>query len=130
MTLAPEGAFATSGARSGFTRGIEVGEAAAGGRDLRTATRGLLESLGQANPNLSQLSGFQSTNVDNRNGLRVDLANTSDATEEPERIALYTTLLPDGHMFYAVAVAPRQEFCAYEPTFARVIGSLRLENHQ
>jgi hypothetical protein len=79
---------------------------------------------------MSQLSDLQPANVGNRNGLRIDLANSSDATGEPERIALFTALLSDGHMFYAVAVAPRQEFGAYEPTFLKVIGSLRLENHR
>jgi hypothetical protein len=68
--------------------------------------------------------------VGNRRGMRVDLANTSDATGQPERIALCTTLLPDEHLSYAVAIAPRDQFDSYEPTCAKVIDSLRLENHR
>ena len=33
-------------------------------------------------------------------------------------------------MFYAFAGAPRQDFGSHEPTFAKAIGSLRLENHR
>ena len=130
VTFAPQGGFATSEGRSVFTHGVEAGEAPAAGRDLRTATDGLVASLGQANPGLSRLSDYQSVTVGDSRGLRVNLANTSDATGQPEQIALYTTLLRDGHLFYAVAVAPRQEFGAYDPTFSKVIGSLRLQNHR
>ena len=68
--------------------------------------------------------------VGDSRGMRVDLSNTSDATGQPERLALYTTLLPDGHLFYAVAVAPQGEFDRYTATFSKVVASLRLQNHR
>ena len=55
---------------------------------------------------------------------------TSDATCQPERLALFTSLLPDGHLFYAVAVAPQDEFDGYSATFSKVVASLRLQNHR
>lgn len=130
VTFAPEGGYATLSGQSVFTHGVEAGEAAAGGRDLPAATEGLLASLGQANPGLRRLSDGQSTMVGDSRGMRVDLSNTSDATGQPEVLALYTALLPDGHLFYAVAVAPQDEFDGYEATFNRVVASLRLQNHR
>lgn len=130
ITFAPEGGYATSSGQSVFTHGVEAGEAAAGGRDLPTATEGLLASLGQANPGLRRLSNGQPAMVGDHGGMRVDLSNTSDATGQPERLALYTTLLPDGHLFYAVAVAPQDEFDRYNATFSKVVASLRLKNHR
>ena len=130
ITFAPEGGYATTSGQSVFTHGVEAGEAAAGGRDLATATEGLLGSLGQANPGLRRLSNGQQAMVGDSRGMRVDLSNTSDATGQPERLALFTTLLPDGHLFYAVAVAPQDEFDRYSATFSKVVGSLRLQNHR
>ena len=130
VTFAPEGGYATSAGRSVFTHGVEAGEAPAGGRNLQAATDGLIASLAQANPGLQQLSEYQPAAVGDSRGLRVDLANTSDANGEPERIALYTTLLSDGHLFYAVAVAPRQVISEYDPTFSKVVRSIRLQNHR
>jgi beta-barrel assembly-enhancing protease len=130
VTFAPEGAYVASGRSSVFTHGIEVGEAPAGGRDLQAATDALLDSLGSANPKMNRASEYRSVAVGDARGLRVDLTNRSDATGQSERIALHTALLRDGHLFYAVAVAPRDDFEDYEPTFAKAIASLRLQNHQ
>ena len=77
-----------------------------------------------------RLSNGQQAMVGDSRGMRVDLSNTSDATGQPERLALFTTLLADGHLFYAVAVAPQDEFDRYAPTFSKVVGSLRLSNHR
>jgi hypothetical protein len=130
VTFAPDGGYATSGGQSIFTHGIEAGEAPAGGRDVQTATAGLIESLSQANPGLRRVSDAQSAIVGDTRGLRTLLTNTSDATGEPERLLMYTALLPDGHLFYAVAVAPQTEFNGYNATFSKVIASLRLANHR
>ena len=130
VTFAPQGGFATDGAQSVFTHGVEAGEAPAGGRDLETATNGLIASLEQANPGLRQSSDFQAASVGDRRGLRVDLINPSNARGRPERVVLHTALLPDGHLFYVAAVAPSEDFTEYGGTFSRVIGSLRLVGHR
>ena len=130
VTFAPEGGYTTSSGHSVFTHGVEAGEAPAGGRNLQSATDGLVASLVQANPGLQRSSGYESTNVGDRRGLRVELSNHSDVTGRPERIGLYTALLPDGHLFYIVAVAPGQDFGLYSTTFSRVATSLKLSGHR
>jgi hypothetical protein len=89
-----------------------------------------VSSLAQANPGLQRGSDYQMTAVGDRRGLRVDLLNRSEATGEPERIALFTAALPDGHLFYAVAVAPRGDFGQFAPAFTHVIRSIKLSNHR
>jgi len=58
------------------------------------------------------------------------LSNVSEATGEQERIALYTTLLADGSLFYVVGVAPAREFSAYQTVFTRSLRSLELNDER
>src|SRR4029453_10965253 len=129
VTFAPQGGYATSDRQSVFTHGVEAGEAPAGARDLQSATEGLLASLAQANPGLQRSSNSEATNVGDRRGTRIELSNRSEGTGQPERINLYTTLLPDGHLFYVVAVAPQDDFSEYQRTFSKIVSSLKLANH-
>jgi hypothetical protein len=43
-------------------------------------------------------------------------------------IELVTTKLRDGTLFYIVAVAPQEEHRAYEPTFEKVVRSIRFND--
>jgi hypothetical protein len=128
VTFAPEGAYGQSGNQSVFTHGIELGIAGNESHDLQTATDELIDSLAQGNPGLSRPSGYQSANVGNRRGLRTTLTNTSDSTGRPEGIELYTTMLRNGTLFYAIGVAPRDEFRNYQPAFQRVVESLQVND--
>ncbi len=94
--------------------------------DLRTATDELIDSLQRGNPRLSQPSGYRNITVDGQRGLQISLDNVSEVTGRDEVIQLVTTQMRDGNLLYAVAVAPRDEFNVYQPTFQRVIGSIRL----
>jgi hypothetical protein len=58
--------------------------------------------------------------------LHTVLSNVSDVTREEETIQLVTTLLDDGRLMYAVAVAPQDEYGTYQPHFQRVLQSIRL----
>jgi len=126
VTFAPDGAYAQSGSQSTFTHGIEFGIAGNESHDLQTATDELISSLARGNPGLSRPSGYRSTNVGNLRGLMTRLTNTSDASGRPESIDVYTTMLRNGNLFYAIGVAPRDEFSTYERTFQRVVESLEL----
>jgi hypothetical protein len=39
---------------------------------------------------------------------------------------VYTTMLRNGNLFYAIGVAPRDEFGNYQGTFQRVVDSVQL----
>ena len=127
VTFAPEGAYGTYNGSSVFTHGIQLGLERNEAHDLRTATDELVDSLARGNPRLSQQSGYFNTTIDGRRGLQTTLSNVSDATRRDEVILLVSTQTRDGNLFYAVAVAPRDEYSRYEATFQRVISSIRLD---
>ena len=54
------------------------------------------------------------------------LTNSQSATGQPESIVVFTTQLRDGNLFYAVAVAPQNDFDAYRSVFDRVVRSIQL----
>jgi peptidase M48-like protein len=126
VTFAPTGAYGEHNGTNVFTHGIEVGMARNESHDLRTATDELIDSLQRGNPRLSQASGYRNITVDGQRGLQVNLDNVSEVTGRDEVILLVTTQMRDGNLLYAVAVAPRDEINLYQPTFQRVIGSIRL----
>jgi beta-barrel assembly-enhancing protease len=129
VTFAPEGGYGDARGQSVFTHGLQVGmESSANTRDLRTATTQLMEGLAQSNPSLRQSGGFSKINIAGRAGLATVLTNVSDVTRQQERIALYTTQLADGSLFFVVGVAPVNEFTAYRQIFNRSVQSLQLND--
>ena len=126
VTFAPEGAYGDYNGQSIFTHGVELGVTRNESHDLQSATDELLDALARTNPNLGRPSGYQSVNVGDRRGLRTILTNVSEATRQPENIEVFTTQLRDGNLFYAVAVAPRDQFSSYRSLFDRIISSIQL----
>ena len=126
VTFAPEGAYGQANGQNVFTHGVEIGGARNESHDLQTATNELVESLGQANPGLSRASGYDRVTLSGRSGLRTVLTNSQSATGQPESIVVFTTQLRDGNLFYAVAVAPQNDFNAYRSVFDKVIRSIQL----
>lgn len=125
VTFAPEGAYGTIGGQSVFTHGMEIGVSRNENHDLRTATDELIDALRQSNPRLSRPSSYDRGAIHGRQGLRTVMSNLSDATRTQEVIEMYTTLLPDGSLFYAIGVAPREEYNNYANVFQRVVNSIR-----
>jgi Zn-dependent protease with chaperone function len=128
VTFAPQGGYGQYNGQPVFTHGIEIGISRNEAHDLQTATDELIDSLGQGNPNMSRGSGYSRASIGNRQGLRTILSNTSEVTGRPESVELFTALLKDGSLFYAIGVAPRDEFGNYQTTFQRVVGSIQLTN--
>jgi hypothetical protein len=126
VTFAPQGAYGSINGNSVFTHGVEIGVARNEEHDLNTATSELIDSLRQGNPQLRGGSNASRTTVAGQQGLAVQLSNVSEATGGEERIAVYTTLLRDGTLFYVIGVAPSDEYGAYSGTFSKVVRSIRL----
>jgi Zn-dependent protease with chaperone function len=126
VTFAPDGAYGQANGQSVFTHGVEIGAARNETHDLETATEELIDALGQSNPGLRRSSRAARINLSGRPGLRTMLTNSESVTGEPEAIAVVTTQLRDGNLFYALAVAPQDDFNAYRNVFDRVIRSIQL----
>jgi Peptidase family M48 len=126
VTFAPDGGYGDVSGRDTFTHGMEFGVTSTSQRNVQNATDELINSLARSNPDLSRASGYSQTSIDNRRGLRTVLENVSEATGERERILLFSTMLPDGRLFYSLGVAPRVEFSDYQSVFNQVVQSIQL----
>ena len=128
VTFAPEGGYGEYRGQNVFTHGLQVGVEQSNSRNLRSATNELLQGLAQSNPQLRQAGGFSNVSVGGRNGLVTVLSNVSDVTGEQERIALYTTQLNDGSVFFVAGVSPAREFNTYRQIFNRSVQSLQVND--
>jgi len=126
VTFAPSGAYGQNNGQTVFTHGVELGLGRNETHDLQAATDELIQSLGNGNPGLSRASAYQRVNVGDRRGLRAVLRNRSEVTGQDEAIQLVTTQMQDGNLFYAIGVAPGNEFSNYQRIFDRIVGSLQL----
>lgn len=125
VTFAPEGGYGAVNQQSVFTHGVEAGLTRNETHDLQTATNELVQSLAQSNPRMSRNSGSDRGSIGGQTGLRTLLSNQNEVTGRTERIALYTTLLNDGTLFYLIGVAPDNEFNTYDQVFNRVASSVQ-----
>ena len=127
VIFSPEGAYGSTNGQGVFTHGMEIGIVGTETPNVRTATDELIGSLAAGNRSLSRPSRYDTMTLAGRQGLHTILSNVSDATGEQERIEVFTALVGDGGLFYALGVAPRDRFSAYQPTFRRVVGSIQLK---
>jgi hypothetical protein len=126
VAFAPEGAYGSAGVKSVFTHGVGMGLSRNDKRDLRATTDDFIESSVLVNPSPGRPFRYSSVTIAHRPGLHTVLSNVSEATSEPQRIELFTTLLRDGTLFYLMAVAPDHCVSDYEGTFRRVVGSIQI----
>ena len=54
------------------------------------------------------------------------LAGPSPFTGEEERITVFTRMLPDRHVLYALFVAPGQDYAALNKTYSKMIQSVQV----
>jgi sortase A len=134
VTFAPEGAYGSAGVKSVFTYGVGLGLARNDKHSLRMTTDDFITASVLANPPTGAADGgrapgpyqYRSVTIGDRPGLHTVVSTISEATSEPERIEIYTTLLRDGTLFYVLAVTPSDRVAAYAPTFRRVVRSIEI----
>ena len=126
MKFVPDGAYGQVQGHAVFTHGVEIGFTRNEIHSLQEATQEFIDILAQSNPDLRVARGFQNTKLSGRNGLVTTLKNVSEVTGRGEAVTVFTTLLRDGNLFYCIAVAPQDEYQAYQRSFQRVAQSIRL----
>ncbi len=124
--FAPEGAYGQNGQQAVFTHGIQFGVAQTDAQSLDDATRQLLNVLARGNSNLRQSGQASRTSVAGQAGIHVQLQNQSEVTGGAEGVAVYTTMLDQDTVLYAVGVAPGNEWRTYAPVFDRIARSMEL----
>ena len=92
---------------------------------LEDATDDLVRQIMAANPYLRAEEGSaRPETIDGAPGFSVLLTGRSPVTGEEERATLFTRSLPDGHVIYALSIAPARSFDALDRTFVRMIRTL------
>jgi hypothetical protein len=126
VTFAPEGAYGNAGVKSVFTHGVGMGLARNDKRNLRVTTNDFIESYVLVNSIPGRIFRYRRVTIGDRPGLHTILSTVSEATGEPERIEIFTTLLRDDTLLYVLAVTPRDCASDYAATFRRVVRSIEI----
>jgi hypothetical protein len=126
VKFVPDGAYGQVKGHTVFTHGAELGFTRNEIHSLQEATQEFIDGLAQSNPSLRTTGHIKNTTLSGRNGLVATLKNVSEVTGRGETVMVFTTLLRDGNLFYCIAVAPQDEYQAYERSFQRVAQSIRL----
>jgi beta-barrel assembly-enhancing protease len=101
---------------------------ATGEGTLEQATNDLVNELTRSNSHLRVSGSMRRQTVDQARALSIVLAGTSPVTRAEERVTVFTRELPDGHVIYALFVAPGRDYPALADTFQRMISSLRVND--
>jgi len=96
---------------------------------LEDATDDLVRTILSTNTHLRAEPGSaRQETIDGEAGFSVNLTGRSPETGEDETVTVFTRGLTDGHVVYAVAVAPARDASALAPTFTRMMQTLRVND--
>jgi Zn-dependent protease with chaperone function len=125
IKVVPQNGYGEINGQAAFTHGVEFGITKATSRDLQEATNAWLNAVARNNPDLRLAGSQQSVRISQRTGLATPLTNPSPLGGV-ERLAIYTTFLADGTLFYYLTVVPEHDAEAFQDVFRRVGESIRL----
>jgi Zn-dependent protease with chaperone function len=125
VKVVPQNGYGQLNGQTVFSHGVEFGLAKASTRDLTQATDTWLQAIMQANPELRVEGPRQSLQISQRSALMTPFLNPSPLGGD-ERVAVYTTFLVDGTLFYYLTVVPTKDAAAFEESFKRIAASIRL----
>jgi hypothetical protein len=126
VTFAPDGAYGNAGVKSVFTHGLGMGLIRNDRGDLQVTTDNFIESQVLVARGPRQPLRYLGVTIADRPAIRTVLTTMSEATNQPEQIEVYTTLLRNGTVLYLLAVTPRDRASDYADTFRRVVGSIEI----
>ena len=115
---------------------IAYGVVISGARDsnansLDQAAQDLIQNLQQSNPGMKQNGSIRSTSVNGTQGREVDLSSASPIQQNgaplPERDRVVLVPVSNGNFLYLILISPERDFGALEPTFEKMLGSLRIQ---
>jgi Zn-dependent protease with chaperone function len=96
---------------------------------LQEATDDLVAQVRRSSPHLREATGrSERERIDGARGLAVELSGSSPVTGQNERVRVVTRELTDGHVLYALFVTPGDEASRLQPTFDRMVDSLRVDD--
>ncbi len=136
-TLAPEGGIVEAGSGPpSIIYGVVINHYApfqgrtSGDRvSLEDATDDLLQQISQSNPNLRLVRGSKREgSVNGERTLSATLSGESPVTGQEERVTIRTQQLRDGHILYALFIAPERYYSDMSRVMGDMMASLRVED--
>jgi len=98
---------------------------------LDQAAQDLIQNLQQSNPGMRQNGSIRSVSVNGTQGREVDLSSASPIQQNgsplPERDRVVLVPASNGNFLYLIFIAPERDFGALEPTFEKMLESLRMQ---
>ena len=98
---------------------------------LDQVAQDLAGSLQRSNPGMRQNADVRNVNVNGTSGRSVGLTSNSpiqqNGTPLPERDQLVVVPGPEGEYVYLIFISPERDVAALQPTFQRMLDSLRME---
>ncbi|HEY0386068.1 MAG TPA: M48 family metallopeptidase [Pyrinomonadaceae bacterium] len=126
LIFAPKGAYGQREDAVFVTHGLFIGAVAPQSDDLTQANARFVEDQIKVNPDFRIVRQPEAVSLGGRRGYRTMVAGPSTVTGVMEVDVIHTTATSDGQLFYLIAMAPEDEWQAYEPAFAEILGSLKL----
>ncbi len=126
LIFAPKGAYGKLDNNLMVTHGIFAGARSVEQRDLRSATDAFIRQQLESNPDFRVQRNPQQIDFAGQEGYVAIVSGPSAINGVVEVDVTYTTVTPDGRMFYIITIAPEDEVRVYKPAFEKIIQSLRL----
>src|SRR5215475_3123654 len=126
LIFSPKGAYGKYNDKLMVTHGIFIGVRAVSQPDLLSATDAFLQQQIEGNSDFQIASEPQQIDFGGQEGYYAVFSGPSAINGVVEVDATYTTITPDGRMFYIITIAPEDEAEIYKPAFDKIIRSLRL----
>ena len=95
---------------------------------LDEATLDLIAQITQSNTHLRPTGSRRRETIDGAPALSQVLSGRSPVTAEEERVTVFTRELPDGHVVYALFIAPGRDYATMAPIFSRMVRTLQVND--
>jgi hypothetical protein len=125
----PENAYGPMNGQTVLTHGVELGVARASANDLESATETFIQGVMQGEQTVQRAGDMRLVTLAGRRAIATPLVNRSPLGGE-ERLAIYTTQLADGNLFYVLTVVPERDEVAYADAFEAILRSIRLNDRR
>jgi hypothetical protein len=88
----------------------------------------LVQQVRSSNTYLRRSGQVRRLTIDGAPALQTVLSGTSPLTGQEERVTVFARELADGHVAYALFIAPGRDYAALSDTFNQMIRSLQVND--
>ena len=126
LLVAPDGGYRVTNGKPEVTHGAMLGIIDASTIDLNIATDHFLQAMLKGNAYLNKREAATASSIAERPALVTMLSGTGKEGRV-ESVAVHTTLIPNGKLFFIVGVVPESEANGYAEALKALVQSVRLK---